>query len=232
MAQKSIFVEGVGELPFYKRRGTQNIKIRINGHDVRVSLPYWMPYSAAVLYVQQKASWITENRRTKAQLRHGSLIGKQHIIYITRSKSSRVSARITDTHINVTIPENAVIESTQIQQKLEAYARKALIIESEDLVLPQVKDLAKTHNLTVSSIEIKNLKSRWGSCSSKQELAFSLFLVQLPWECIDYVIYHELAHTRYMNHGSEFWNMVESMEPQYKIIRKKLKTYSPHVIVH
>jgi predicted metal-dependent hydrolase len=231
MAQKFIYVEGVGELPFYKRRGTQSVKIRINGHHVRVSLPHWMPYSAAVLYVQQKTSWINQHRSQKSFLYNGTRIGKQHYLHIKRSSAQRYSARISDTEIRVAVPASAAIESKQTQNKLEKYAHKALLIESEDLILPQVRDLATQYNLYVRSIEIKNLKSRWGSCSSKQELAFSLFLVQLPWECIDYVIVHELAHTRHMNHGAEFWGMVESMEPHYKAIRRKLKEFSPHVIV-
>ncbi len=231
MAQKLILVDGVGEIPFYKRKGISNVRIRINGYDVRVTLPPWMPYKAAVMYVQQKADWISQHRTEKTFLDEDVLIGKQHRLRIKKSSGKRFSARITDSEINVSMPYYAKIDSKDVQKKLEKYSQKALLIESEDFIIPQVRDIAKKFNATVNTVEIKNLKSRWGSCSSNQDLAFSLFLVQLPWECIDYVIIHELAHTKHMNHSKHFWNLVEKMEPNYKAIRKSLKHYSPHIFV-
>ncbi len=231
MSQKIIPIDGVGDVSFYKRKDTRNIKIRISGSDVRVSLPLWVPYKAAKLYVEQKSTWINQHKKTKAFLTNGSQVGKQHTLHIKRTTNDRYSGKISASRIFVTIPMDAEIDSEATQKKFEKYVLKALMIEAEEVVMPRVRDLAYEHDFTINTIEVKNLKSRWGSCDSKNNLAFSLFLIQLPWECIDYVIYHELAHTRHMNHSKDFWQLVSQYSPNYKLIKLKMKQYSPHIIV-
>ncbi len=230
MPQKILHVEGVGELPFYKRRGSRNIRIRINGSDVKVTMPTWMPYKAAMLYVSQRADWIKQHRADKYQLSDGSLIGKHHRLRIVPGKGTRISGKILSDEIKILVPPSIDIDSSKTQQKLEQYARRALTIEAEELLLPRVREFATRFQFSVSKIEIKNLRSRWGSCNSKQDLAFSLFLIQLPWELIDYVIIHELAHTVHMNHAASFWQLVEVHIPHYKQLRRRLKQYSPDIL--
>lgn len=70
---------------------------------------------------------------------------------------------------------------------------------------------------------VKNLKSRWGSCDSHRNIILSSLLITLDDSLIDYVICHELAHTKHMNHSKEFWLNVEMMIPDYKQRRKELK---------
>ncbi len=230
MPQKILHVEGVGELPFYKRRGARNVRIRINGNDVRITMPNWMPYKAALLYVLQRVDWINQHRKTKHLLADGVQIGKRHSLHIAHGSGNRISGRILPEKINVKVPIDATIESAVVQKKLELYTRRALMIEAEELILPRVRQFAERFHFSVGKIEIKNLRSRWGSCSSKQDLAFSLFLIQLPWEVIDYVIIHELAHTVHMNHSKDFWQLVEVHQPQYRELRRTLKQYSPDII--
>lgn len=231
MPQKTINIDNVGDVTFYKRTNTRNIRIRINGSDVKVTLPPWVPYKAAKAYVEQKADWINQNRKVRHMLRHGVHIGKQHQLYIQQSSSDRFSSKITSTTLFARIPAGKPVESAEVQRKLESYARKVLTIESEELILPRIRDLAYEHEFEVNQIEVKNLKSRWGSCDSHHNIAISLFLIQLPWECINYVIYHELSHTEHMNHSQAFWRRVSQFSPNYKLIRLKMKQYSPHVII-
>lgn len=73
------------------------------------------------------------------------------------------------------------------------------------------------------TISIRDQKTRWGSCSSKGNLSFNWRLILAPSEILDYVVVHELCHLTYMNHSKDFWNMVASIIPDYKIRRKWLK---------
>lgn len=231
MSQKIIHVDGVGDVPFYKRSGTNNIKIRISGSEIKVSMPLWVPYKAAVLYVSQRANWIAENLQKATLLHDGSKIGKDTILRLESSGSERYSSRQRGNELIIKIPATETPESKAVQEKITKYAIKALQREAEELLLPRIRNMATQQNFEVNTIEIKNLKSRWGSCSNKKDLAFSLFLIQLPWHCIDYVIYHELAHTIHMNHSRNFWDLVETLVPDYKLIRKEMKQYSPHVVL-
>ena len=72
-------------------------------------------------------------------------------------------------------------------------------------------------------ITIRDQKTRWGSCSSNGTLSFSFRLMMAPPLVLDYVVVHELCHLTHMNHSKEFWNMVESILPDYKEHRKWLK---------
>ena len=82
------------------------------------------------------------------------------------------------------------------------------------------------HTLTggnYSKITIRDQKTRWGSCSANGTLSFSFRLMMAPPRVLDYVVVHELCHLTHMNHSKDFWNMVESILPDYKEHRKWLK---------
>ncbi len=76
---------------------------------------------------------------------------------------------------------------------------------------------------TYSKITIRDQKTRWGSCSSNGTLSFNFRLMLAPPRVLDYVVVHELCHLTHMNHSREFWNMVESILPDYKEQKKWLK---------
>lgn len=74
-------------------------------------------------------------------------------------------------------------------------------------------------------ITIRQQKTRWGSCSAGGNLNFNWKLVLMPQKILDYVVVHELAHRRVMNHSADFWNIVEQVMPDYKECRKWLKEH-------
>ena len=77
--------------------------------------------------------------------------------------------------------------------------------------------------LDYSEIKYRKMKSRWGSCSSKRVLTFNTELIKINKELIDYVIVHELAHIKHMNHSKQFHALVEKYLPDSKYLRKELK---------
>jgi predicted metal-dependent hydrolase len=80
------------------------------------------------------------------------------------------------------------------------------------------------HGITVGRIAIRNQKNRWGSCSKKGNLNFNYKLAFLPPEVRDYVIVHEICHVKEFNHGKDFWSLVGEMVPDYKEMRKRLRS--------
>lgn len=76
---------------------------------------------------------------------------------------------------------------------------------------------------------LSNAQSRWGSCNSKKEIRINWRLFQAPPQIINYVICHELAHLKQMNHSAKFWSVVESLHPDYKETERALKQLSPHL---
>jgi predicted metal-dependent hydrolase len=114
-----------------------------------------------------------------------------------------------------------------VQSAVKKTAERALRKEAEKLLPPRLGELAKKHGFTYKSIRIKKLTSRWGSCSSERVITLNYFLMQLPWRLIDYVLIHELVHTKHLNHSSGFWSEFDRTMPGAKKIRAELKAHRP-----
>ena len=78
-------------------------------------------------------------------------------------------------------------------------------------------------------LTLSNAQSRWGSCNSRGEVRLSWRLLQAPPHIINYVICHELAHLKQMNHSAKFYAVLESLFPNYKVAEKELKLLSPQL---
>lgn len=89
-------------------------------------------------------------------------------------------------------------------------------------IMEHVDYYARRMEIDYGSISMRNQKSRWGSCSSKGNLNFNYRLAYLPEALLDYVVVHELAHRRHMDHSAAFWEEVETYYPAYKKCRQML----------
>ena len=94
----------------------------------------------------------------------------------------------------------------------------------------RVREFAMQMGVTYGRITIRSQRTRWGSCSSKGNLNFNCLLMLTPPEVQDYVLVHELAHRMEMNHSPEFWRIVESVLPDYKIRKQWLKKEGAQLI--
>ena len=95
----------------------------------------------------------------------------------------------------------------------------------KEKIASRVRYYSRVMGVTVGRITIRNQRTRWGSCSAKGNLNFNYQLYYLPEELLDYVVVHELAHRRHMDHSAEFWEEVGKYCPDYKRKREKLKEY-------
>jgi len=95
--------------------------------------------------------------------------------------------------------------------------------QAREILTERVKFFNETLGYSYKKIAIRNQSTRWGSCSSKQNLNFNYKLLFVPEELRDYVVVHELCHLQEMNHSQAFWNLVANVLPNYKALRKELR---------
>lgn len=230
MATKQVSIPQIGTVTLYKRRGNRSMRLSIGANgEVRVSLPYWLPYKAGEAFVLSKAPWIAANRtRTAVDLRHGHAIGKAHRMYFDQqAMATKVNARVAANEVRVSFPAMYTPLDPAVQHAAQKAAIRALRKEAEVLLPQRLEALAGRTGFSYTGVDIKQLKSRWGSCNSNREITLNLFLMQLPWHLIDYVLVHELTHTKVMQHGKPFWDEMERHLPGARNLRKQMSAYQP-----
>lgn len=232
MAVKKSVVPGIGEVSLYKRRDAKHIRISIKQDGtVRVTLPSWAPYRAGIEFVNRKSEWIASRKFRPDELTDGARIGKAHTLrFIEKSDISKPSTRLVGTDIRVMLPKGMSEVEESGQTAAKSACIRALKKEAGNLLPQRVAYLAAENGFEYSSVSIKQLRSRWGSCSSKKDIVLNCYLMQLPWRLIDYVIMHELSHTIHMSHGSSFWELLRSRLPDLEVLRKEIKSYNPLLI--
>lgn len=99
----------------------------------------------------------------------------------------------------------------------------ALRARAKAVIPPKVAYYAALMGVRPSGVKITSARSRYGSCNSKRGLCFSLFLMEKSERAIDYVVVHELAHIRQMNHSPAFYREIEKILPDYRQRIKELK---------
>lgn len=119
---------------------------------------------------------------------------------------------------------------TQRQEWLQKVLTDAIASEAKRTLPERLNKLARIHGLSYSGCSVRNMHSRWGSCSGKGSISLNAYLVLLPEELIDYVILHELCHTVELNHGERFWALLDkTCGCDSRQLRKALRGYSPSI---
>ena len=96
---------------------------------------------------------------------------------------------------------------------------------ARDKIIARCEELAQKTGLSYTRLTIRNQKTRWGSCSSAGTISLNIKLARLPDKLLDYVILHELVHTRIKGHGSAFWDELDSYAGDAKSLRRELRQY-------
>lgn len=138
--------------------------------------------------------------------------------YQENPKIKVFAARLEDGVLRIYMPVGTDIEADMVQKALKRIVLKFLRMEAER-VLPQKMDYwSKQCGFDYRSLKVDSAKSRWGCCSSQKDIKLSYYLLLLPERLVDYVIVHELCHTREMNHGPRFKALLHSYFNDYAAI--------------
>lgn len=110
--------------------------------------------------------------------------------------------------MQIICPSHADFADEQLQDWLRKVIEESLRRNAKSILPARLEHLSQTVGLPYASVKINSSKGRWGSCSAKKDINLSYFLVLLPSHLIDYVLLHELCHTREMNHSERFWSLL------------------------
>lgn len=199
-----------------------------------MEVPPGTPRKYAEMFVKQNQLWIAKAvDKVKAKEANYNMLDERSVfttryrkIYFKKhGKSDFMWETYPDKGI-ITIPENEDFANLEVQRTIREILAEIFRKEAKFYLPKRLNDLAAKFGFSYNGVVIKNHKSKWGSCSGRNNINLNLHLMRLPDELIDYVILHELTHTIEKNHGRLFWDKLESVCPGSKILDKKLNKYS------
>lgn len=232
MPVKIFDLPDIGSVKVYKRRNCRTMRLSFdNDGSIKLSIPSWVPYQAGLKFAQEKKAWIIKHQSVPtAPIMNGDKVGKAHHIIFERSDVKTVQSRLKGSLITVKYPLNSSVSDDLVQRAAFRGAKKALMLEAEQLLPQRIELLADQYGFSYKNVAVKQLKSKWGSCNQHKEITLNYYLMQLPWKLIDYVLIHELVHTEHLNHSQSFWERFEMVLPNAKKIRKELKPFKTSVV--
>lgn len=217
------------------RRSARSSQIRIRvapDGTLRASLPLYAPtflLKRLLKTSRDELRSILRQAQVHESYYDGQQVGKSHSLIVTRSSSSTVKVTRRAQRILIALPDTKNLSDPDVMRAVRDGVIAALRLEAKSYLPKRLSFLSEKLGLTYEKVRFSHASGRWGSCSSTGTISLNIALMKLPFELIDYVIIHELSHTKHMNHSPAFWHLVASADPEYKQHRGRLKQESPSI---
>jgi len=225
----------LGTIEFVRNERSKHIRVRILSNSLKVTLPPRSTENDAIKFINSIRPKLIQkqSKLEKGLEKRNILIDEnsrlQTLTFVVDAKPvnrKNIYFALKSSTLNIEFPVGTDCYATETQQHfwngISYFMRK----EAKRLLPDRTKQLADKFGFTFSDVKIQSSKTRWGSCSGVKSINLSLYLMLLPAHLIDYVILHELCHTREMNHGDRFWAWMDKVtDGKSKELRKELKNY-------
>jgi len=232
MEEESVDVNGEKIVFFVQRKKIKNIILRVKSDKkVILSMPKKMKIEIAKEFVKKKVDWIKKQqnyyetfaeKKENITFENGDivyLLGKQYKMKIIPNKINNIV--LNGEYFEINIKEKYIENKKYIKKEYDKWLKEYAEQILNDLIIKYQSALEK-YNIKIPKMEIRQMKSRWGSCiPSRNKVIFNLNLIKTPMCCIEYVVLHELSHFKYQNHSKNFYNFISIFMPDWKE-RKKI----------
>ncbi len=237
--QKTFSFPDIGIVKVTKKRQVRNLTVRVKSADeVAVTIPFLVSYDSAISFVRKNLTWIKEKQASYKNAPNQSF--NPNTIFRTRKYQLKfisgnyinIHSRINDSEIKIFYPVDFKdFERKDLQEYIKKVILKALKIEAEEFLLPKIESLSKKHNLPYYTVKIGYGKQRLGWCNAHNEISLSAILVLLPEHLIDYIILHELSHTKQKNHSKEFYKLLNDLtDNKVAIYKREIRNFKFAII--
>lgn len=226
---KTTIIDGSEVRYEFKRSYRRSVvaKIRRDG-VIEVRAPLLYRESNMLVFLNQHKRWIfnhfdrlqnADNQQKKyisGEIHY--YLGKQYTLQVVESNTNSVFIESNSLIINSKYPENPEYLEVLLNKWYKNQAKKVFAE-----LLPPIIEKFKKYNVAPAKISIRDMRSRWGSCSRKGNISLNLQLIKLNENCIRQVMVHEMCHLVYFNHQAGFHALMDEMMPDWKLWKKDLK---------
>lgn len=234
MTGQVYYFKRIGDVAFVKNNRAKSLRITIKPNNgVKVTIPRYVSLTNAFRFVEEKTDWIRKSLEKVNSFENKSTIfkpgiefcTKNHILEFHHDPDIQLTARVGKGLIRIFYDSEVQILTREGQEFIHKAIEHALRKEAKAYIPVRIKYLADKFDFEYSGVRVKNLKSRWGSCSTVNNINLNIHLMRLPEHLLDYVILHELVHTVHKNHGKLFWQTLERVSGNAKSLAKEMKNY-------
>lgn len=196
------------------RSARKSLGLQVKNAQLFVKAPLNMPLREIDNFINKKQQWIHKHLHNQAHQSRQKLTfqGGDKFWYLGTQYPLQLSDE--ELHFN----GEKFIGRASVEDFLWLYK-----INFANILNARLPELAQKHHFKYNQVRIKAQKTRWGSCSGQDNLNFNYLLMSAPPKTIDSVIIHELCHTIHKNHSANFWKLVYTIMPDYKIHQQFLK---------
>lgn len=231
---KQHFIKDIGEITIRKSQKAKRLTIRVKSADnIEVVLPNWVPYQTGIGFAIRKKNWIIKHINKSNSIVKKSIFDEQtkfktrwHDLLISKENRENINIHINSSTVKVSYPSNLNAQNQKVQVAVKYGITETLRIEAKEYLPGRIKILAEKFGFQHNKVFLKNQKTLWGSCSSKNNININIHVMRLPQHLLDYILIHELAHTVQKNHGKDFWKLVDQCVGSGKLLARELKGYS------
>ncbi len=234
--EKIHYLKETGEVRLRKSKRARRISIRITpAGKVSVTLPWYGTWDAAIHFLEQKKTWVKKtlarlekNRPERPDYHPGEnrFTRRHRLILLPDEKmKKKIHTRLSVETVTIRYPAGWQLSAPSLQQTIATVRIHTLREEARSYLPGRLSRLARLHGYSYQRLFLKNLKTRWGSCSAAGNINLNIRLMELPDHLIDYVLLHELAHTLHKHHGPAFWNELENTAGNARKLDKELNNY-------
>lgn len=176
--------------------------------------------------ILKKARWILDKLQLVESIGYDDIVTGTRVQYLGRkyyvevfvnNHLDAISIDFTESKFKVSLPA-ALNNQDQLKQAFESFFRDKAI----EKITPRVKKWSKESGLAFNELKIRKLEKRWGSCTPSNNILINIDAIKLPFSLIDYLIVHELIHTKIKNHSKEFWAELSKYIPNWKDLDAKM----------
>lgn len=212
------------QIKYKKHPFSKNIKISLkNERQILVTMPILCPYKFARDFLLKNFKKI-KSFKFENKILSKDLKTKFDTLKIIESNEIKIIVK--NNIVYFYYPNDVDFNSLVIQEALREAYLKAIKIEAKNYLPSRLEFLARKYGFNYCNVALRNQKTRFGSCSYQNNINLNINLMNYDFDCIDYVLIHELVHTKIKNHSSIFWQEVEKYCPNYKELRQRLKKAS------
>ena len=204
------------------------------GGEVRLSFPRRVSLRAAMEFLDSKVEWVERARAKMAAKAPPKEVitmpfsTRSHHLTLNPAQTLKVSSKLAGDRIVVTYPAAMHFGDEPVQKEIRRGIEKAWGAEAKALLPGRLEELARGAGLAYRSVAVRNTVSRWGSCSSRNDISLSLHLMRLPDELIDYILLHELCHIAHKDHSARFYRLLDTLVGgNHATLRREMKKYNP-----